>query len=89
MTLDNSLDSIGLYRGFRGYRILVILLPGIWHTIHFTSRDMGYCVQYVCLLLWDTCFKGSLPAYLKENADQEINVSEKTGFCTQTILVQT
>ena len=24
---------------------------------------------------------------LKENADQEVNVSEKTGFCTQTILV--
>ena len=27
--------------------------------------------------------------YVKENADQEVNVSEKTGFCTQTILVQT
>ena len=26
---------------------------------------------------------------LKENADQEVNVSEKTGICTQTILVQT
>ena len=24
---------------------------------------------------------------LKENADQEINVSDKTGFCTQTSLV--
>ena len=24
-----------------------------------------------------------------ENADQEVNVSEKTGICTQTILVQT
>ena len=27
--------------------------------------------------------------YLKEIADQEVNVSEKTGVCTQTILVQT
>ena len=26
---------------------------------------------------------------LKENADQEVNVSEKTVICTQTILVQT
>ena len=26
---------------------------------------------------------------LKKNADQEVNVSEKTGICTQTILVQT
>ena len=26
---------------------------------------------------------------LKENADQEVNVSEKTGISTQTILVQT
>ena len=24
---------------------------------------------------------------LKKNADQEVNVSEKTGICTQTILV--
>ena len=27
--------------------------------------------------------------FLKENADQEVNVSEKTDICTQTILVQT
>ena len=26
---------------------------------------------------------------LKKNADQDVNVSEKTGICTQTILVQT
>ena len=26
---------------------------------------------------------------LKENADQEVNVSEKTDICTQAILVQT
>ena len=26
---------------------------------------------------------------LKEKADQEVNVSEKTAICTQTILVQT
>ena len=26
---------------------------------------------------------------LKENADQEVNVSEKPGICTQTILVET
>ena len=26
---------------------------------------------------------------LKEHADQEVNVSEKLGICTQTILVQT
>ena len=26
---------------------------------------------------------------LKENADQEVNVSEKTGICTQIILEQT
>ena len=27
--------------------------------------------------------------HLKEDADQEANVYEKTGICTQTILVQT
>ena len=27
--------------------------------------------------------------FKKESADQEVNVSEKTGICIQTILVQT
>ena len=26
--------------------LFAILLLGIWDTIHFTSRDIGYCVQY-------------------------------------------
>ena len=30
-----------------------------------------------------------LKAKLNENADQEVNVSEKTDICPQTILVQT
>ena len=30
---------------FQGYGILSILLPRIWDTIHFTSRDMGYSVK--------------------------------------------
>ena len=30
--------------GFLGYRIFAILLPGIWDTIHFSSR------------IWDTVF---------------------------------
>ena len=29
-----------------GFRDTVILLPGIMNTFHFTSRDIGYCVQY-------------------------------------------
>ena len=32
--------------GLEGYRNFANLLPGIWDTIHFTSRDIGYCVQY-------------------------------------------
>ena len=32
---------------FQGYGILSILLTGIWDSIHFTSSDMGYCVQYL------------------------------------------
>ena len=26
--------------------VFAISLPGLWDTINFTSRDMGYCVQY-------------------------------------------
>ena len=36
----------GLYMGFKGYSKFAILLTGVWDTIHFTFRDMGYCVQY-------------------------------------------
>ena len=31
---------------YQGYWILYILFPGIWDTIHFTSRDMGYYPFY-------------------------------------------
>ena len=45
-----SIRRFHRYNGaqFKGYRVFVILLTGIWGTIHFTFRDMGYCVQYVC-----------------------------------------
>ena len=33
--------------------------------------------------------RSNLSMSLKESADQNVNVSEKTGICTQTILVQT
>ena len=43
-----------------------------------------------CAANWSAVCDCSISwSYLKENADQEVNVSEKTGICSQTILLQT
>ena len=40
--------------------IFAILLPGICDTTHFTSRDMGHCVQYFCFTLSDIRYLGKI-----------------------------
>ena len=36
--------------GVLGIQDFCHVLPGLWDTIYFTSRVMGYFVQYFCLL---------------------------------------
>ena len=74
-----GLDPLwGLYRGFRdtgylpfyflGYRILSILLPGIWDTVFniwYTFRDIEYFEKKKQLWGYLPVYKGYLPVYFK------------------------
>ena len=54
------------------YWVLANLLPWIWETIYFTSRDMGYVVQNLSSFsrIWDlmgtfvSLLKGTLGTFL-------------------------
>ena len=70
-----QIDTMSRYSGSN--RKLGIFNPAVYSNICGLT-DIKMHIIYT--------FKNKL---LKENADQEVNVSEKTGICTHTILVQT